>query len=230
MVVEGKKNFNKKYSISIIVILTIVILIGLYFIQYPVKTDKSSLEVELRKYQENKDIKIQKVEIMDNKIIALYTDHDGIGYGTFIKGINGRCLLVSSHRNSGGAGFLQGYIETNKGNYSIFAGRNYDNRIKVIQFLSEDGNKFISDISKESYFFIKLHNTKGAFSFLKFDLLDDRGDSIKEEIIKKYSGNNSSSSVKAKMELGLYNFWYVLTLLISSILIYSKYHSTQHYM
>lgn len=219
---RGEQIFNKKYSIPIIIFFTIIILIGLYFIQYPVRTDRLSLEVELEKFEENKDVEIQKVEIIDNKIIALYTYDDGIGYGTFTKGINGRCLLISSHKNTGGVSFLQGYIDTNKGNYSIFAGKNYDNRIKSIEFISEDGNELVSDVSKESYFILKIDNSKGVFSFLKFDLLDEKGESIKEEIIRKYLQNNTSS-VKAKMELGLFNFWYVFVILISSILIYSKY-------
>jgi hypothetical protein len=219
---RGKQLFNKKYSIPIIIFFTIVILIGLYFIQYPVRTDRLSLEVELEKFEENKDVEVQKVEIINNKIIALYTYDDGIGYGTFTKGINGRCLLISSHKNTGEASFSQGYIDTNKGNYSIFAGKNYDNKIKSIEFISEDGNELVSDVSKESYFILKIDNSKGIFSFLKFDLLDEKGESIKKEIIHKYL-QNSTSSVKAKMELGLFNFWYVFVILISSILIYSKY-------
>lgn len=206
---------KKMHSTALFILFTIIILSGLYYVQYPTKVDKVSLEMELEKFEDNIDIEIQKIEVIGNKIIALYTYHDGIGYGMFNKGINGRCLLESSHRDIGGITFQEGFINTNKGQFKFFTGKNYDGQIKLIEFASESGKRLAFDISNEDYFIIAINNTEGVFSFLRFDLFDENGRSIREEIIQKYLIYNSRGRVKAKMERALFNFWYLFVVLVS---------------
>ena len=76
---------KRVYPIALIIFFTLTILLGLYFIQYPTKLNKLNLELELQKFEEINDIKVQKVAVIDNKILALYTFNNGIGYGTFTR-------------------------------------------------------------------------------------------------------------------------------------------------
>lgn len=214
---------RRSYFIVLIIIFTLVIVLILQFVQYPIKTDKSSLELELQKFEEKEDIKIEKIKAIDNKIIALYIYDNGIGYGVFNKGCNGRCQLASSSRHIGGITFIEGDITTNKGAYHLFTGKNYDNMINSIEFTSEEGKKLIYGVSKEEYFILTINNPTGAFFFLKDGLLDEKGNSINEKITQKYWKKNVSGRSKTKAELELFNNWYMLVILISSSLIYLSY-------
>jgi hypothetical protein len=128
---------KKLYLITLIVFATLAIFLGLYYIQYPIRLDKASLELEIQDFEEYKDIKIQNVKVIDNKIIAIYTFNDGMGYATFNTGLNRRGILTSTQNNSGST-FLIGDIYTEKGKYKIFAGKNYDNKINLIEFTATD--------------------------------------------------------------------------------------------
>lgn len=218
---------KKNYSIIIIIIFTLAILLGLYYVQYPIKSENLSLEAELQIFVGRKNIKIQKVEEIDNKIIVLYADDYGFGLGYFNKGLNGKCLLTSSSMQ-GGNTFQRGTIKTNKGNYPYFAGKNYDNKIKLIEFYSKDGKKLVYDISNDSFYILIMSSTNGvyypsSFSYSRFDLLDENEKSIKNEIIEKYISENASGGAKTKVELSQFNFWYVLVIFISSTIIHSRY-------
>jgi hypothetical protein len=222
---EGE-NMRKVYMIELIIFVTSIILFGLYYVQYPTKLDRVSLEMELQGFEEYKDIKIQNIKIIDNKIIALYTFNDGMGYATFNKGLNGRGLLTST-QNIGGTNFLIGYIDTNKDNYKIFAGKNYDNKIKSIEFIATNQKKFVVDVSNENYYILAISDPKGAFSFLNFDLYNEKGKSIKKEIISEYLGNSMMGNGKNKAELGVFNLWYLLVTFVSVISINLIYRYSQ---
>jgi hypothetical protein len=213
---------KKIYKASLIVFATLAIFLGLYYIQYPTKEDRASLETEIQSFQDLEDIKIQNEKIIDNKIIAMYTFNGGMGYAIFNKGINGRCLLTSAH-NSNGDTILIGYEETSKDSYKVFAGKNYDNKINTIEFIDTDERRITVDVSKEDYYILALSNLKEAFPLGKFNLYDAKGNSIKEEIISKYLRNGKGGNSKFKMELKMFNLWYVVVTFTSGICIYLLY-------
>jgi hypothetical protein len=210
---------RKVYKIMLIIFVTLIILIGLYYIQYPVRINRVSLEMELQYFEEKKDITVQNIKIIDNKILALYTYSDGMGYATFNKGVNGRCLLITTN-NSYGNSFLIGFIDTNKDNYKIFAGKNYDNKIKSVEFIAAKEKNFVADISKDNYYILPISDPNGNFSFLDFALYDENGKNIKQEIISKYFSKNPGGYAKSKVELVLFNLWYVVVALVSWRAIY----------
>ncbi|MEG0773869.1 hypothetical protein [Clostridium sp.] len=210
---------RKVYKIMLIIFITLIILLGLYYVQYPIRVDRVSLEMEIQDFEPEKDITVQNVKIIDNKILALYTYSDGMGYATFNKGFNGRCLLVSTN-NINGNSFLIGFIDTNKDNYKIFAGKNYDNKIKSVEFIAAKEKNFVADISKENYYILPISDPTGEFSFLDFALYDENGKNIKQEIVSKYFSKNSGEYAKSKVELAFFNLWYVLVTLVSGNAIY----------
>lgn len=210
---------KKVYMITLIIFITLVILLGLYYIQYPTRVDRVSLEMEIQDFEEYKDIKIQNVKVIDNKILALYTFNDGMGYATFNKGLNGRCLLTSTQNNSENT-LMVGELDTNKDNYKIFAGKNYDNKIKSFEVIAVDQNKFVADISNENYYILPISDPKEVFSFLNFDLYDEEGKIITEEIGSKYFSKSTGGNAKFKAELAIFNFWYVFVTSVSGSIIY----------
>jgi len=217
---------RKVYMITLIIFITLAILLGLYYTQYPTRVDRVSLEMEIQDFEDYKDIKIQNVKVIDNKILALYTFNDGMGYATFNKGLNGRCLLTST-QNSNENTLMVGEIDTNKDNYKIFAGKNYDNKIKSFEVIAVDQNKFVADILNENYYILPISDPKGIFSFLNFDLYDEEGKSIREEIGSKYFSKSTGGNAKSKAELVLFNFWYVFVTSVSGSIIYLIYRPNQ---
>ncbi|WP_017413830.1 hypothetical protein [Clostridium tunisiense] len=213
---------KKIYKALLIVLATLAIFIGLYYIQYPTKEDRASLESEIQSFQDFEGIKIQNEKIIDNKIIAMYTFNGGMGYAIFNKGINGRCLLTSAH-NSNGDTILIGCEETSKDSYKVFAGKNYDNKINTIEFIDTDERRITVDVSKEDYYILALSNLKEASPMGKFNLYDANGNSIKEEIISKYLRYGKGGDSKFKMELKMFDLWYVVVTFISGICIYLIY-------
>ncbi len=213
---------KKIYKALLIVLATLAIFIGLYYIQYPTKEDRASLETEIQSFQDFEGIKIQNEKIIDNKIIAMYTFNGGMGYAIFNKGINGRCLLTSAH-NSNGDTILIGCEETSKDSYKVFAGKNYDNKINTIEFIDTDERRITVDVSKEDYYILALSNLKEASPMGKFNLYDANGNSIKEEIISKYLRNGKGGDSKFKAELKMFNLWYVVVAFTSGVCIYLLY-------
>lgn len=209
---------SKKWTNILIIGITLIILVGLYYVEYPTKKDRLSLKCELMKFEKLKDIEIQKIENIDNKILVLYTYDNGIGCGEFIKGTNGRCLLVSSNVNSG-VTFIQKNLKTNKGNYNVLMGKNFDSKINYVKLMYDYGQEITADVSKSRYFVASIGSGEQAITFIKYDLLDKNGISIREEIINKYFKNSNSSHAKAKTELGLFKFWYGFVVFISVAII-----------
>lgn len=213
---------KKIYKALLIVLATLVIFIGLYYIQYPTKEDRASLETEIQSFQDLKDITIQNEKIIDNKIIEMYTFNGGMGYAIFNKGINGRCLLTSAH-NSNGDTILIGYEETNRIRYKVFAGKNYDNNIKTIEFITVDERRITLDISNNDYYIVATSDPMIELLGEKINLYDEKGNSIKEEIISKYLRNGKGGDSKFKAELKMFNLWYVFVTFTSGICIYLLY-------
>lgn len=213
---------KKIYKALLIVLATLAIFIGLYYIQYPTKEDRASLETEIQSFQDFEGIKIQNEKIIDNKIIAMYTFNGGMGYAIFNKGINGRCLLTSAH-NSNGDTILIGSEETNKDSYKIFAGKNYDNNIKTIEFITTDERKIKLDISSNNYYIVATSDPMIELLGEKINLYDAKGNSIKEEITSKYLRNCKGGNSKFKAELKMFDLWYVVETFISGICIYLIY-------
>lgn len=147
-------------------------------------------------------------------MLVLYAFDNGIGCGEFIKGVNGRCLLASSNVNNG-VTFIQKNLKTNKGNYSVLMGKNFDSKIYYVKLMYDYGQEITVDVSKSRYFAASIGSGEQAIAFIKYDLLDKKGISIKEEIINKYFKNSNSSYAKAKTELGLFKFWYGFVVFIS---------------
>lgn len=212
---------KKVFPIIITVSCTFAILTIMYFIQYPTRLDKSSMETALQEFDDINSIKIQKVKTIDNKIIVLYTSNSTSGFGTYIKGYNGRCQLVSSKSDYVVNTFHLGRLKTNKGSYILFGGKNYDNKIKSIEFDFEDGKKPIYDVPKGNYFILSISSPSNAV-YIGYDLLDEKGDSIKDEITSKYLENNTGSAGRTSFENQVrFNFWYVFVTFISIVVIYS---------
>lgn len=222
----GIKEFLNKYTIPLVIFICLVSIIGIYFIQYPVNTDKSSLEVELKKFGKSDDLKIEEIENIDNNIITLFTYDNVIGYGVFEKGINGKCRFIFKDSNMGDGSFQVGYIGASEKNNSFIVGKNYENKIKAMEFTYEDGSKFLMEITKENYFIQSTSNFKGISSLKEFDLLDEKGESIKAELRPKFMGHTViSSSSKSRSVVGPYDFLYGLIIVISYVIIYSRYKS-----
>ncbi len=217
---------KKIYTTVLIILITLVIFGGLYYVQYPIKVNKASLEMELQVFEDLKEIRVENFKRIDNKILALYTFNDGIGYAEFDRGLNGRCQLTST-QNVSEDGLLIGDLKTNKDKYKIIAGKNYDNRIKSIEFIATDQKNFVADISKDNYYILTISDPKGRFSFLNFDLYDDKGKSIRQEISSEHYSKNVRGNGRFKAELKLFNLLYVFVILISGRLIYLIYRPKQ---
>lgn len=220
---RGVKDFLNKYIIPLVIFICLVSIVGIYYIQYPVNTDKSSLEAELKKYGKSNDLKIGEIENIDNNIITLFTYDNVIGYGVFEKGINGKCRFIFKDSNLGDGSFQVGYIGANESNNSFIVGKNYENKIKGMGFTYEDGSKFLVEITKENYFIQSTPNFKGISSLIEFDLLDEKGESIRKELGPKYTGSCViSSSSKSRSVVGPYDFLYAIIIVISCVIIYSR--------
>lgn len=226
---RGVKDFLNKYTIPLVIFICLVSIVGIYYIQYPVNTDKSSLEAELKKYGKSNDLKIEEIENIDNNIITLFTYDNVIGYGVFEKGINGKCRFIFKDSNMGDGSFQVGYIGANENNNSFIVGKNYENKIKAMEFTYEDGSKFLVEITKENYFLQKAPDFKGMSALIEFDLLDHKGESIMADLRPKYMGHTViSSSSKNRQVVGPYDCLYGLIIVISCVIIYSKYKSMLH--
>lgn len=213
---------KKIYKALLVMLATLVIFLGLYYIQYPTKEDRASLETEIQSFQDFEGIKIQNEKIIDNKIIEMYTFNGGMGYAIFNKGINGRCLLTSAH-NSNGDTILIGSEETRKDSYKIFAGKNYDNNIKTIEFITADERRITFNISSNDYYIVATSDPMIELLGEKINFYDAKGNSIKEEIASKYLRNGKGGDSKFKAELELFNLWYVIVTFTSGVCIYLLY-------
>jgi hypothetical protein len=229
MEIAKVRRFMNKYYIQLIIVLIIVSVIGIYFFEYPVGTNEEAFKLELRKYEEGKEISIQKLEEIEDSVVVLYTYENVIGYGVFEKGINGKCRFIYKTTNEGQGAFLGGFIGPSKNNNIFIVGKNYESRIKSMEFSYKDNTKFLVEIPKNEYFIQRADNLKGLYSIVEIKILDEKGNDIKTEIRRKYMGNllMISSSEDGGVFTG-FKILYGIIVLIGAVKICFRLKSKKH--
>ncbi len=179
---------NKKLILRFSIIL-IVLIIGFDLMQYKIKDGEQHVEKSIQKIlnksqEHNNTITLKKMVDIDNKRFVLFTIDSKIGYGELKKGINNRFKFL--HAGYGTNVFQNRVFETNKSQYIVIMGKNYDMKINIIKATIE-GESYQIDIPHQEYFIAYIEISKKVKEvFPSIKIIDYENNDITDEIYKKY--------------------------------------------
>jgi len=115
----------------IIVFMTLMLLTILYYMEYSIPNNTSSIENHLAKYMEGENAKILDMTKIDNIYPVLFKfNKNTLAEALLKKGINGRFKIVGTHYGEEGKISFSGF-STDKAQYQVIIGKNPGNIIKV---------------------------------------------------------------------------------------------------
>lgn len=132
-----------------------------YMDQYPIKSDKASVQAELAEWQSNGDdtkFEFKTLEIVQlddtNSHIAIFeTSNRNVGYAHLIQGWNGNFRIEQSQWGTTPVSFHD--LKTNKGTYGLVTGQNQGLEIDHIKAESSDRQfSFTSTLPQEETFLV----------------------------------------------------------------------------
>ena len=130
---------------------------------------------------------IEQAIVLDNREFVLYRFEDDFALMYLEKGLNNKYKYNGSE--GGYTPFLYGVKETNKSNYFVIFGRNWDMRMSYAK-ATIDHKEYKLNIPKQEYFIVYcpiLKNEQGANPYNSdFKLFDDNNIDITEDIYDDY--------------------------------------------
>lgn len=173
-----KVNFKYKAIVAIVIIL--MILLSMKYIkpmyEYQIQDSQIAISKSISKMTGGKPIQIILIEDVDNKRIVLFQRGSEIGESMLTKGPNNKYRLDSSGYGTNVVRYR--ILNTNKGQYVKFVGKNSSSISRILSFVDEE--RYYIDIPEGEYFISYKPLTKKTSSSFPSGSIwyDDQGKEI----------------------------------------------------
>jgi hypothetical protein len=213
---------NKKKINQCIVLAALILLLLAYYKEYSIVNSENVMTKTIQSFISSDDVKVVKKIDLDNKAIVLFTyqNKSMVGCAKLKRGINGRYKIQGA--NTGDAfEFVRDYVDTNRGRYFVFLGKNFDYKINSIRFKDNISPVVQYGLPHSEFFMLILDiSNKIDIALHEYEIYDKNNKEMTKDIVKAYFSQQSETGHAIGVEeVGFLNQGAIVTIALFTLIL-----------